>query len=80
MDETEEIVKNIEDDIIRRAGYLLFTLIKKDSLESAIEKTQHYLKKKGWTLKLDDKEFLEKIKIKSYRDIYLWVDHHMRKL
>lgn len=80
MEDAEELIKNIEDDIIRRAGYLLFILAKKEPIGSALEKTQQYLKKNGWTLKAEDREFLEKIRMKSYRDVYLWVDHNMVKI
>ena len=80
MGEVEDIIGHLEDDVIKRASFLLFMLVKKESVDYALEKTSSYLKKKGWLLKVDDKEFLEKINHKSLRDVEKWVDYNMKRI
>ena len=77
--ETEDIIKNIEDDTIKRASFLLFTLIKKTTIEESLNKTKKYLESQGWLLKTEDKDFIENIKHKSLIDIEKWIDFNLKK-
>lgn len=80
MGEIEDIVGHLDDDVIKRASFLLFALVKKEPVDSALEKTKSYLKSKGWFLKGDDLEFLEKINHKSLRDVEKWIDYNLKKI
>jgi len=70
----------LEDDVIKRASFLLFTLVHNGPVDYALEKTCDYLKTKGWFLKGDDVDFLEKINHKSLRDVEKWIDYNLKRI
>lgn len=80
MDDVDEIVGCVEDDVIKRASFLLFVLVKRETVGSAVGKVSSYLRRNGWLLRVDDKDFLEKIGHRSLRDVEKWVDYNLKKL
>ena len=78
IDKIISVVK--DDDIIRQASLLLFSLPKRFSIEESLEATIDFLKSKGWILKTTDKEFIKNINQKSIIDIEKWIDFNMKKI
>jgi hypothetical protein len=73
------ITSKIKDDMIKQASFLLFSLTKKYSIEDSLNATKGFIEAKGWTLKDNDREFLNNISQKSLIGIGKWVDFNLKR-
>jgi hypothetical protein len=76
----KSITSKIEDDIIKQASFLLFSLVMKYPSDSSLKVAAGFLKSKGWLLKTEDRLFMENISHKSLIDIEKWIDFNLIKI
>jgi hypothetical protein len=75
------ITSGIKDgDVIKQAAFLLFSLAMRYPADDSLKAVSEFLEPKGWLLKREDNEFIQKINQKSMIDIRKWIDFNLKRI